>query len=433
MIIKREKALDKLLKSRDNDFVKIITGVRRCGKSYLLFNLFANQLKKEGIDEKHMISVQLDDDDMAELRTPRALSAWIKARLPKDRRKTYVFIDEIQMCVPPREEIGKPDCVTFYDILNTLRKKKNLDVYVTGSNSHLLSSDVATEFRGRGQAINLTPLSFAEFYSLKKKSVHPWEVLREYMIFGGLPACALLSGEEERKNYLKDLYQTIYLRDIVDRYDIRDDTVLNAVIDVVMSSVGGLTNPTKLADTINSVAKIPCARLTVSKYLGYLENAFLISKASRFDVRGKRYIDHLSKYYAEDTGLRNVRMNFRQVEFTHLMENVVYNELRRNGYSVDVGVVITGTNKSGKHIRTASEIDFVVNRGYDRLYIQSAWMIPDGEKMKQETFSLRNTNDSFRKLVIDGSPISAKYIDNDGIGHIGVIDFLLDPASIENL
>ncbi len=444
MIIKRDKALEKLIKSQGNGFVKIITGIRRCGKSYLLFSLFRRHLLKSGVPADHIIEIDLENDKFADLRRADTLGEYIRSELKGKKGKKYVLIDEIQLCkkiLPPDIDLSRfdpkdrHDCyLTFYSVLSGLKTKRDVDVYVTGSNSKLLSSDVATEFRGRGQVIHLTPLSFAEYYPLKKKNaVHPLEILQEYMLFGGLPECVLAKDDLERANYLKDLYKTIYLKDIINRYKLHDETIINAVTDIVMSSVGCLTNPNKLANTLRSVSNIPCSRITVTRHLGYLENAFLISKASRFDVRGKRYVNHLSKYYAEDTGLRNARMNLRQVEFTHLMENVIYNELRRNGYSVDVGVVNSETSKEGKHVRTSSEIDFVVNRGYDRIYIQTAWRIPDEKKMEQESFSLKNTNDSFRKVIIDGNIFSAKYIDTNGIGHIGVIDFLLDPSSIEKL
>ena len=443
MTVNRQELLNRLIRAKHNGFVKIITGIRRCGKSYLLFNLFRNHLLESGADDDHIIAIDLEKADDDTLLNPINLRKHIQARIKNDGKWTYVLLDEIQTCSTVLREgvdlarLHPEDVpqayITFYKTLSALRTMPNVDVYVTGSNSRLLSSDVATEFRGRGQVIHITPLSFGEFFQLHRNTSNPYAVLNEYLSYGGLPECALFETHQEKESYLNGLYQTIYIRDVVERMKLRGEQPLASVIDVAMSNIGSLTNPTKLANALKTRGGITATKDTISKYLGYLENAFILSKATRFDVRGNHYLDYPAKYYAADTGLRNARTGFRQMEFTHLMENAIYNELKRQGYTVDVGVVYHDTTKAGKHVRSSHEIDFVVNRGYERIYIQSAWMIPDAEKMAQETFSLKHTGDNFRKVVIDGSPMAIKHIDNDGIGHIGLLDFLLDPKSIETL
>lgn len=443
MVINRQELLNGLIHAKHNGFVKIITGIRRCGKSYLLFNLFRNHLIESGVSEDHIIAIDLEKADDDALLNPISLRKHIQAKIQNDGKWTYVLLDEIQSCGTVLREgvdlsrLHPKDVpqayVTFYKTLSALRTMPNVDVYVTGSNSRMLSSDIATEFRGRGQVIPVTPLSFGEFFRAHRDTSNPYAVLNEYLVYGGLPECTLFETHREKESYLAGLYRTIYIRDVVERMKLRGEEPLASVLDVAMSNIGGLTNPTKLANALKTRGGITATKDTVSKYLGHLENAFILSKAARFDVRGNRYLDYPAKYYAADPGLRNARTGFRQMEFTHLMENVVYNELKRQGYTVDVGVVYHDTTEAGKHVRPSHEIDFVVNRGFERIYIQSAWMIPDPEKMAQETFSLKHTGDNFRKIVIDGSPMAIRHIDPDGIGHIGLLDFLLDPKSIETL
>jgi len=443
MQIDRPNLLNKLIAAKHNEFVKVLTGIRRCGKSYLLFKLFKQHLLDTGVSPDHIVEIDLEREEFKSLHTPTPLHEYIQSQLKQDGRRNYVLIDEIQLCRRVRPKgldllTVHPDDIddcweTFYSILSQLRTTPNVDCYVTGSNSKMLSTDVATEFRGRGEAIPVTPLSFSEFVSAHSSPTNTFALLQEYLTYGGMPECLAYDSPERKQSYLQNLYATIYLRDLVKRHKLHGETALAMITDAVMSMIGGLTNPTNLANFMNTNMKFSASQPTVVKHLKYLTDAFLIDKAQRFDVRGKHYLDYPSKYYATDNGLRNARTGFRQIEYPHLMENTVFNELKRNGYTVDVGVVGLDQIRDGKHIHTNHEIDFVVNRGYDRIYIQSAWMIPDDEKMRQETFSLKHTGDSFRKVVIDGHPMSARYIDNDGIGHINLTDFLLDPKSIETV
>ena len=442
MTITRDMLLKRLIDAKHNEFVKIITGIRRCGKSYLLFKLFKNHLLKSGIRKDHIIEIDLENADFHPLQNPLKLLSYVKDRIKRDGRWTYVLIDEIQNCqktLPPGTNLRliHPDdresaYVTFYSVLSELRSMHRVDVYVTGSNSKFLISDVATIFRGRGQSIQVTPLSLAEFMPLRK-GMESQAVFNEYLTFGGLPKCVLLKSDTERKSYLEELYRTIYLRDIIERNKIRSPEMVEHLLDVVMSGIGGLTNPNKIADTMNTVAKIDTNNKTVSKHLELLENAFLIEKARRFDVKGRRYLESPCKYYAIDTGLRNARINFRQNEPTHLMENVIYNELVRRGYSVDVGVVPVETRASGKHEIRQHEIDFVVNKADERIYIQSAYSISDPAKLTQETLSLRHVSDSFRKVVITGNLLEKPWHDENGIVFIGAMAFLLNPDRLEHL
>lgn len=321
----------------------------------------------------------------------------------------------------------------YTKVQNGLLKRKNISTYVTGSNANLLSRDVATEFRGRGEIITVSPLSLAEFAQTMPQARDFFQIRDTYLTFGGLPECALLETEAEKRQYLDNLNATIYLRDIVQRFNLKNDALLEVVTDTAMSNIGCLTNPTKLSNAINSTGKIVCNETTVRKYLGYLESTFLIQNARLFDLRGNRYLDYPSKYYAVDTGIRNSRLNFRQDENTHLMENAIYNELIRRDYAVDVGVVEMFTTMNGKRCRKRYEVDFVVNNGNMRFYIQSAWDIPDNEKREQETFSLRHIGDNFRKVVVTGNPYEKPWTDRSGITFMGIVPFLLDPKSLETL
>ena len=428
MEIARDDYVKKLNKARGNGLVKIITGVRRCGKSYLLFTLYRAFLKRDGVTDDHIIAVQLDDDEAVELREPRKLSAWIKERLPNDGMPTYVLIDEIQMCKPGRDSL-KP-IVTFYDVLNSLMKKPGVDVYVTGSNSEMLSKDVATNFRDRGVEIRVWPLSFEECLSVGE--MEKMEVWDRYLTWGGMPLCVLASDDRDRRTYLNTLFRRIYLKDIVERYSLADDgTMLSTVVDILASDVGSLTNPQKLAGAAQADCGVKISGPTVAKYIDHLVDSFLYNKADRWDVKGKRYLSYPSKYYSVDLGLRNARLNFRQVELSHLMENAIYNELLRRGYGVDVGMVETvGKDKNGKSVKKRSEIDFIVNLGQTKVYIQSAFAIPDRAKREQETYSLRHSGDFFRKIVVENG-IAMPRTDDDGIVYVGAIPFMLHPEIIE--
>jgi len=443
MTIQRDILLDRLIQAKKHNLIKILVGIRRCGKSYLLFNLFKRHLLESGIDRDHIIEIDLESDNYLFCRDAITLGKEIRARLPKDSSTCFVLIDEIQHAAPALPEGTdlsrfKPEdrelaYVTFYHVLNGLLKHGNVITYVTGSNAKLLSQEVATEFRGRSEIINVYPLSFAEFIQTQSSTHDFYQVRNAYLTFGGLPECALMETDAQKRAYLDSLSKTIYLRDIAERYKLRNDDLLEAVTDIAMSNIGCLANPTKLTNAINSIGKLKSNETTVRKYLGYLESAFLIGHARLFNVRGHHYLDYPSKYYAVDTGIRNARLNFRQDEFSHLMENVIYNELRRRNYSVDVGVVEMFANVDGKRCRKRYEVDFVVNDIDRRFYIQSAWDIPDNEKREQETFSLRHIGDNFRKVVITGNPYEDPWTDRDGITFMGLKAFLLNPKSLEML
>ena len=416
MEIKRDSLLKRLMDLRHNGMVKVITGMRRCGKSYLLFNLFSNALKEGGVDDAHIVEVNLEDRRNKMLRDPDKLLEYIDNRL-KDNQMHYVMLDEVQLVNE------------FEDVLNSYLQLKNVDVYVTGSNARFLSKDVITEFRGRGMEVRIHPFSFHEIRRAKP-DVPIEQLWIEYMTYGGLPQVLTMTSDKEKTDYLKGLFKHTYLKDIKERYDIKLDDDLEELICTLASSVGGLTNPRKLADTFRSVKKSSISQDTIKVYIDYLQDAFIIDRALRFDIKGKRYIDTPSKFYFEDLGLRNALLNFRQVEKTHLMENAIYNELRARGMAVDVGEVIWNTKDAeGKKIRKSLEVDFVCNRGYKRSYIQSAFSIPDDEKRNQELQSLRRIDDSFQKIVIVGDS-SARYQNDEGILFMDIYDFLMDIESV---
>ena len=435
LTIRRDYYVEKLLGRRMNGFVKVITGIRRCGKSFLLNTLFRQRLREEGVADDHIISVDLDDKAFLALRDPLALDDYVRRRVRRGKKPYYVFVDEIQRSrkVPaPGVDLASvaPEdiedaYVTFYDVLNGWRKLANVDVYVTGSNSKTLSSDIATNFRDRGQQIRVWPLSFAEWFpvsGLTDKS----EAFHRYLIWGGMPVAVLTDDAEERSDYLKGLFDEVYLKDIRERHAVKDDLVLSNLIDVLASDIGSLTNPHKVGDTMNSLWKIRPSDHTLKNYIDYLEDAFLFGHARRFEVKGRRYLDSPVKYYATDLGLRNARLNMRDSDLSHPMENVIYNELLRRGYNVDVGVVpISTRDKNGRQSIRQHEIDFVVNRGNDKLYIQSALRLDDETKERQETASLRGTGDFFKKVVVtDG--YDEPHADGEGIIRVGVLPFLLD-------
>ena len=443
MIIKRDILLDKLIQAKNHHLIKILVGMRRCGKSFLLFNLFKQHLLDSGIPPDHIVEIDLESDDLLFCRDAITLGKEIRARLPADDAPCFVLIDEIQHAEPIlpegtdlsrlRPEGRKNAYITFYHVLNGLLKRDNVNTYVTGSNARLLSEDVATEFRGRSEIVYVQPLSLAEFAETMPNARDLVQIRDAYLAFGGLPECALLTTESEKRQYLDNLNSTIYLRDIAQRFKLKNDALLEAVADTAMSNIGCLTNPTKLSNAINSLGKLVCNETTVRKYLGYLESAFLVRNARLFDLRGNRYLNYPSKYYAVDTGIRNSRLNFRQGENTHLMENVIFNELVRRDYAVDVGVVEMFATIDGKRCRKRYEVDFVVNKSDLRIYIQSAWNIPDSEKREQETFSLRHIGDNFRKVVVTGDPYEKPWTDKNGITFMGLKAFLLDPKSLETL
>ena len=422
-----------------NGFVKVITGVRRCGKSYLLDKLFRQRLLEDGVKGTQIISVDLDDKAYVELRNPLKLDEYVRKKIKRGKQTYYVFIDEIQQSLkilPPGidlEQIAPEDresaYVTFHDVLNGWRKFENVDVYVTGSNSKMLSNDIATNFRDRGQVIHVWPLSFAEYFPVSGLT-DKMEAFRRYLTWGGMPAAARMADGEERAAYLKRLYTEVYFKDIIERHSIRENLVLSNLVDILSSDIGSLTNPHRIGDTMNSLWKIHPSDHTLQNYIGYLEDAFLFSHARRFEVKGRRYLDSPMKYYSTDLGLRNARLNFRDTDPSHPMENVIYNELLRRGYSVDVGVVpIVTRDKEGKQVQKQHEIDFVINRGNDKIYIQSAYQLPTKEKELQETASLRGTGDYFKKIVITegyGEPMA----DQDGIIRMGIIPFLMNEGSV---
>ena len=424
MRINRQTYVEKLVKHKHNGLVKVITGLRRCGKSYLLFNLFKRHLLSNGVKADHIVEIALDDDSFERLRDPRELSAYIRKRIGRRRGKTYVLIDEIQMCEElPSSVPGSKATISFCDVLNGLMKLPGIDIYVTGSNSQMLSKDVATNFRDRGFEIRLHPLSFAEYVEATGKDAPT--AFEDYITWGGLPLAVLEKDDDERSRYLKGLFERVYIKDICERHGIQDDYVLNNVVDAVSSSVGSLTNPHKLVNTLRSVLNVKTNDHVLNGYLGYLCDAFLFSKVLRYDVKGKNYFDTPHKYFAEDVGLRNARLNFRQVEGDHLMENVIYNELVVRGYNVDVGVVPIASRVEGKQSIRQHEIDFVVNLGSKKLYIQSALSVESAEKLEQETLSLRKSGDFFRKIVVVGG-MKRLTRDESGIEYVGVIPFLLD-------
>lgn len=415
MEIKRDIHLQRLIESKHNGMIKVVTGVRRCGKSYLLFNLFCQHLKENGISEDHIIKVDLEDRRNKALRNPDALLNYIDRHM-LDQQMYYILLDEVQ-------HVNE-----FEDVLNSYLKIENADVYVTGSNSKFLSTDVITEFRGRGEEIKIAPLCFREFMSVYNGNRE--KGLEEYMIYGGLPKILDYSTAERKTEYLKSLFEKTYLTDIKERYNIKHDDDLEELIDVVASSIGGLTNPTKLEHTFHTVKHSKISHTTIKTYLKMLQDAFLIEKSIRYDIKGRKYIDTPTKYYFSDLGLRNARINFRQYEETHIMENVIYNELRLRGMSVDVGIVVKNEkDTNGVSVRKQLEVDFVCNQGSQRYYIQSAWRLPNEEKREQEVRSLKSINDSFRKFVITEDLIS-RYQDNEGITYMNIYEFLLDEHSL---
>ncbi len=415
--IQRDRYLNQLIEGRENGLVKVITGIRRCGKSYLLFNIFREYLTSHGVDKEHIIEISFEDLLNDEYTDPHKLLLYIRSRIT-DNQLYYVLLDEVQMLD------------NFVGVLNSLLHIRNADVYVTGSNSKFLSSDIVTEFRGRGDEIRLYPLSFSEYYSAYAgDKMNAW---REYFTYGGLPLILSQNGHQKKVSYLQNLYYTVYKKDIVDRNGIKKATEFDELVKIMSSSIGSPCNPHKLSNTFKTKENVDLSSETINFFLSYLQDAFLLEKSLRYDIKGKKYVGSLSKYYFTDIGLRNAIIEYRQMEEGHIMENIIYNELRMRGYLVDVGMVaVRSNNGNGDTQRKQYEVDFVVNTGYKRYYIQSALTIPDHEKMEQETASLNKIPDSFKKIIIVKDNIIPWHNDK-GILILGLFDFLLDPKSIEN-
>ncbi len=416
MIIKRDAYLNKLISKKHNGLIKVVTGVRRCGKSYLLFNLFKEHLLSEGIAKDHIIEIAFDAFENKPFQDPYVLMPYLKDKI-NDSDDYYVLLDEVQL-------LGE-----FEAVLNSLIRMENVDVYVTGSNARFLSKDVITEFRGRGDEIHMFPLSFSEFMSVYSGTKQDgWN---EYMLYGGLPLVLRFEKPEEKIAFLKSLFEETYISDIVGRHKIRNRSELEELLNILSSAIGSLTNPTKLSATFKSVKQKSISKATITKYIDYLCDAFLLDSAVRYDIKGRKYIGTPVKYYFTDIGLRNARLNFRQLEETHTMENIIFNELKIRGFNVDVGVVtVNGTNKDGTSTRKQLEIDFVCNKGSKRYYIQSAYAMPDRAKMEQEQRSLMLTGDGFKKVIITKDAPTAYYND-DGVMVMSIYDFLLNPDSLD--
>lgn len=415
-MIQRNKYLNELVSLQGNGMIKVITGMRRCGKSYLLFNIFASYLREQGINPEQIIKINLEDFKYRALRNPNNMYSYVESQI-KDDRTHYILLDEIQLLEH------------FEDVLNGFLNMQNVEVYVTGSNAKFLSKDIITEFRGRGYEIKMYPLSFCEYMSAYQGSVQAG--LNEYMLYGGLPQILSCVTEEQKSKFLKTLFDETYIKDIKDRYAIRKDDDLEELINILASGIGALTNPNKLANTFRSEKKSEITYDTVKDYIDFLCDSFIIEKSTRYDIKGKRYINSPYKYYFMDLGLRNARINFRQYEKSHLMENLIYNEMRIRGFNVDVGTVLAYTkNEEGKSQRTNLEVDFVCNLGSRRYYIQSAYRMESEEKIKQERTSLEKVDDSFKKIIVLGEecPITR---DEQGITTIGIYDFLLKENSLE--
>lgn len=416
MEIERNVYLEQLIQRKNNGMVKVITGIRRCGKSFLLFHIFKKYLLGNGVNKDHIIEIALDGIENEELRNPQMCYQYVRTAV-KDKENYYLLLDEIQFM--PR----------FEEVLNSLLRMENIDIYVTGSNSRFLSSDIITEFRGRGDEIRVYPLSFAEFYSVFDGEYE--DAWNDYMIYGGLPQVAGFQTERQKVEYLKNIFTNVYLKDVVERNGIQSQDGLGTLVDILASAIGAPTNPTRISNTFASECQTSYTNKTISRHIDYLEEAFLISKASRYDIKGRKYIGANLKYYFTDLGLRNARLNFRQQEPTHIMENIVYNELLIRGYSVDTGIIVLyGKDQEGKRVRKQLEVDFVVNQGSQRYYVQVAYDMTSKEKQAQEFYSLRSIPDSFKKIVIVGG-MTKPWRNEDGFVIMGMRYFLLNSDSLE--
>ena len=426
MEIKRNRYLERLISRMNNGMIKVVTGIRRCGKTYLLFHLFYDYLVQSGVPEDNIITVPLDDDDYAEYTDPGRLYDYIKSKLTDPKQKYYVFIDEAQYAIT-REEMKNPDIpIRLYGVLNGLLRKENVDVYVTGSNSKFLSTDIMTEFRGRGDEVHIAPLSFSEFVpAFDGDKMEAW---RDYTYYGGMPRILMEKDDQAKTAYLDRLNKEIYVKDITERYDIRNGEGMEELMKVLASAIGSLTNAQKVSDTFRSNGIKGITMPTIANYLVYLQESFIVQKAERYDIKGRKYISTPSKYYYSDMGLRNAFLNFRQYEETHIMENVIYNELIYRGYNVDVGVVEVRSDDGNK--KKQLEVDFVANQGNKRYYIQSAFALSDQEKMDQEQASLIKISDSFKKIIVVNSNTPV-WRNDQGILVMNLYDFLLNEDSLD--
>ena len=426
--INRDCYLGQLIDKKDNGLIKILTGIRRCGKSYLLFNIYYNYLLDNGVDSKNIITLALDDDRFREYRNPDKLSNYLYSQISNKEEMFYILLDEVQFAISENELRGK-EPLRIYGILNGLLSLGNVDIYITGSNSKFLSSDIMTEFRGRGDEVKVYPLSFKEFYS-SNLFEDKYEAWNEYSTYGGLPMILTRKNDEEKTKYLKDLLNKTYISDVVERNNLKGDVVIYNLVDILASSVGSLTNPTKLANSFTS-NNIKTSDITISNYIDYLIDAFMINKVQRYNIKGKKYINSPFKFYFTDIGIRNCRLNYRQQEQTHIMENIIYNELLIRGYNVDVGVIEhVIKNSEGKQQQVQLEVDFICNRGNNRYYIQSAFSIPNEIKMSQETLSLDKIDDSFKKIIVT-QDLGKPWKNDKGYLIINILDFLLNQNSLD--
>ena len=427
-LIKRDLYLNKLINRKENGLIKIVTGMRRCGKSYLLFKIFYDHLIESGVKEENIITLALDDDLSRDYRNPDKLSEYLYSKITNKNETFYILLDEVQFAISEEERKGK-EPIRIYGILNGLLRLENVDIYVTGSNSKFLSSDIMTEFRGRGDEVRVYPLSFSEFYSSNLFD-DKYEAWNEYSTYGGLPMLLTKKNDFDKINYLKDLLTKTYIKDVIERNNLKGDIIIDTLVDVLASSIGSLTNPTKLANTFTS-NNIKTNDKTISTYIDYLIDAFMIAKTKRYDIKGRKYINSPFKYYFTDIGIRNCRLNYRQQEQTHIMENIIYNELITRGYNIDVGIIEHVTrNKDGKQQLTQLEVDFICNIGSNRYYIQSAFSIPNNTKMIQETSSLDKIDDSFKKIIIT-QDLGKPWRNEKGYLFINILDFLLNPNSLD--
>ena len=427
--IARERYLQKLIDRKENGMIKVITGIRRCGKSYLLFHLYHDYLISVGVKKDNIIAIALDEDENEKYREPKELSAYIRSKIVNENEQYYVFIDEVQYAIK-KEELKSDKPLPLYGVLNGLLHRQNVDVYVTGSNSKLLSKDVMTEFRGRGDEVRVYPLTFKEYFAYSGGD--KLERFEEYSQYGGLTLILFRKSAEDKAKYLSDLFKEVYFKDIEERYSIDLPEVLQLLTDDLCSSIGSLTNSSKIANALKSAKNVKVDSQTIATYLDYLEESFLFNQAKRYDVKGKKYFLYPSKYYCTDMGLRNARLNFRQQEETHAMENIIYNELLARGFSVDVGVVeIVSVGEDGKRHQKQCEIDFVINKGMRRYYIQSALALNTDGKEKTELRPFLETKDFFKKIIVTKSYMKP-WFDDNGIYHVGLYDFLLDESVLES-
>lgn len=428
-VIARERYLQKLIDRKENGMIKVITGIRRCGKSYLLFHLYYDYLLSIGVKKENIIAIALDEEENDKYRNPKELSSYIRSKIVNNDEQYYVFIDEVQYAIK-KEELKSDKPLPLYGVLNGLLRMQNVDVYVTGSNSKLLSKDVLTEFRGRGDDVRIYPLTFKEYYGYLGGD--KLERFEEYAQYGGLPLTLSRKTTEDKVKYLSDLFKEVYFKDIEERYSIDLPEVLQLITDDLCSSIGSLTNSSKIANALKSAKNVKVDSQTIALYLKYLEESFLFNQAKRYDVKGKKYFLYPSKYYCTDMGLRNARLNFRQQEETHAMENIIYNELLARGFSVDVGVVeIVSVGEDGKRHQKQCEIDFVINKGMRKYYIQSALALNTEDKEKTELRPFLETKDFFKKIIVTKSYMKP-WFDDNGIYHVGLYDFLLDESILES-